>query len=74
MLEIGPWHLRFAVESRLELLLTGARGSRLPVGQAVLTRPAHADALLAVLPTAAPERDESHDRDDPFPPRIRLVS
>jgi DNA segregation ATPase FtsK/SpoIIIE, S-DNA-T family len=50
MLEVGSWHLRFAVESRLELLLTGLRGSPLPPGQAALTRPGTSDTLLAVLP------------------------
>jgi hypothetical protein len=67
LLESSPWHLQFSVEARLELLLKGTRGAPLPPGQAVLTRPGQADALLQVLPprTAA---------GDAVRARMRLVS
>jgi hypothetical protein len=54
LLESSPWHLQFSVEARLELLLKGSRGCPLPAGQAVLTRPGQADALLQVLPPHLP--------------------
>jgi S-DNA-T family DNA segregation ATPase FtsK/SpoIIIE len=66
LLEAAPWHLRFAVESRLELLLTGTRGSPLPPGQAVLTRPGRPDALVALLPPVVPGDVEAPEpRPDP---------
>jgi hypothetical protein len=67
LLESSPWHLQFSVEARLELLLKGTRGALLPPGQAVLTRPGQADALLQVLPPPAAAADAGRAR-------MRLVS
>ncbi|MGZ4625480.1 MAG: FtsK/SpoIIIE domain-containing protein, partial [Kineosporiaceae bacterium] len=71
MLETNAWHVQFAVESRLELLLKGTRGVPLPAGRAILTRPRHADALIAALPPAA--ATEVEPRADAGRTRIRLV-
>ena len=66
VLEGSPWHLQFGVESKLELLLKGTRGAPLPAGRALLSRPGCAEALLQVLPPAAPAEAAR--------PHIRLVS
>ena len=67
VLEGSPWHLQFGVESKLELLLKGTRGVPLPPGQALLSRPGCAEALLQVLPPVVPPSESTR-------PHIRLVS